>query len=256
MLLLHLAAILAVGLAGWLGWWQVGAWQEHRHDRAAEIARQPPVPLGDLIGPDDAFPRDGVGRPVEVSGRWLPGFEVYVEDKPHAGQHGYWIVGILETCGSSPGCAQPSGLPVVLGWSADPSYDTMPTGAAGVTGWLQPGEGTDGSDTDPSDDVLPSLRVPSLLSRVDGDVYGAYLMLGDPPSGLEPVTPASLPKPSSFTALRNLLYGIEWWFFGAFAVYVWWRWCRDELAAGRVSPVSEDAEEARDELAARLPSEP
>ena len=43
------------------------------------------------------------------------------------------------------------------------------------------------------------------------------------------MTPASLPKAETFTALRNLLYAIEWWVFGAFAVFIWWRWCRDEL---------------------------
>jgi surfeit locus 1 family protein len=44
------------------------------------------------------------------------------------------------------------------------------------------------------------------------------------------VTPDSLPKPSSFTALRNLLYALEWWGFGGFAVFLWWRWYRDEVS--------------------------
>ena len=38
-----------------------------------------------------------------------------------------------------------------------------------------------------------------------------------------------VPPVSGFTALRNLLYAVEWWIFGAFAFFVWWRWCRDEL---------------------------
>jgi hypothetical protein len=29
---------------------------------------------------------------------------------------------------------------------------------------------------------------------------------------------------------------LEWWLFGAFAGYVWWRWCRDELAEGAEVP--------------------
>ena len=33
------------------------------------------------------------------------------------------------------------------------------------------------------------------------------------------MTPASLPKAETFTALRNLLYAFEWWVFGGFAVY-------------------------------------
>jgi hypothetical protein len=26
-----------------------------------------------------------------------------------------------------------------------------------------------------------------------------------------------------------LLYALEWWVFGGFAVFLWWRWCSDEL---------------------------
>ena len=48
------------------------------------------------------------------------------------------------------------------------------------------------------------------------------------------MTPASLPKAETFTALRNLLYAIEWWVFGGFAVFLWWRWCRDELERQRL----------------------
>ena len=33
---------------------------------------------------------------------------------------------------------------------------------------------------------------------------------------------------AALTGLRNLLYAIEWWFFGAFAAFIWWRWVRDE----------------------------
>jgi hypothetical protein len=53
------------------------------------------------------------------------------------------------------------------------------------------------------------------------------------------VTPASLPKASTFTGLRNLLYAVEWWVFGGFAVFLWWRWCRDELERQRLRPPDE-----------------
>jgi hypothetical protein len=35
------------------------------------------------------------------------------------------------------------------------------------------------------------------------------------------------------TKLRNILYAIEWWVFGGFAVFLWWRWVRDELDRAR-----------------------
>src|SRR3712207_75917 len=92
MLLLHLVAVTAMILAWLLGQWQVGAWQEHRKDRTAEIADAAPRPLGDIMGPDDPFPADGLGRPVSLSGRWLPESTVYVADRPHRAESGFWMV--------------------------------------------------------------------------------------------------------------------------------------------------------------------
>ena len=45
--------------------------------------------------------------------------------------------------------------------------------------------------------------------------------------------PESLPGPSTFTSLQNLLYAVQWWLFGGFAVFLWQRWVRDELAGIR-----------------------
>jgi hypothetical protein len=137
-----------------------------------------------------------------------------------------------------------------------------------VTGWLQPGE-QGAPDTDPRDDVLPALQIGDLAQRVDEDLYSAYVILAAPVAArghLVAVTPASLPKAPTFTALRNLLYGIEWWVFGGFAVFLWWRWCRDAVEQERapaedpaeeegVIPVSEATDDAERPSAAGLPSQ-
>ena len=246
MLLLHLVAVVGVSLAVWLGQWQVDAWQEHRRDRAAEVADDDPAPLEDVMGPDDAFPTAGVGKPVRVSGQWLPASTVYVAGRSHQERTGFWMVTPLSTCPAEQ-CSSPAGsassagaaaIPVVLGWSASVDQaPEVPTGTAEVTGWLQPGEAAAEPDPDPLDNVLPTLRIADLLQKVDQDLYGGYLILKSPAAardGLVTVTPESLPKAPAFTALRNLLYGLEWWCFAAFAVFLWWRWCRDEVVASRI----------------------
>jgi surfeit locus 1 family protein len=270
MFVLHVPAAVAVVAAILMGQWQLGAWQEHRESRSAELAEVDPRPLAEVMGPDDPYPGDAVGRPVTTSGRWLSGSTVYVADKEHAGTPGFWMVTPLETCGTATvDCADPAALPVVVGWI--PSVETTPaapSGAVDAAGWLQPGEGAGAADADPTDDVLPTLRVAELLQRLDRDLYGGYLILDQPAEargGLEAVTPASLPPVPTFTALRNLLYGIEWWLFAGFAAFLWWRWSRDELqnlrarnavADGDVSPVSEPAEGDREPTSARIPSGP
>jgi surfeit locus 1 family protein len=271
MFLLHVPAVLAVVVAVLLGNWQLDSWQLHREDRAAELADVEPVPLEDVLGADDPFPGDAVGRPVSMTGRWLPDDAVHVADRPHEGETGFWTVVPLSTCGSAgqgsapQDCAQPAAMPVVVGWS--PTVEEAPappTGAAHVVGWLQPGEAAAGQDEDPSDRVLRSLRIADLLQRVDQDLYGAYVILESPAEardGLAAVTPDSLPEPPTSAGLRNLLYGLEWWLFAGFAVFLWWRWTKDELAAARaratgVTVLSTDADVEPEAAPARIPSEP
>jgi len=236
MLLLHLAAVLAVLATVLLGRWQLHAWQDHRQDRSLALVHAPARPLETVIGRDDPFPAASVGQPVTFSGRWLPGTTVFVSDRPARSRQGYWMVTSLATCGArdAVACPHPSAVPVVLGWAPRPSAaPAAPRGAARVTGWLQPGEASE-PDSDPGDDVLPALQIGDLVQRVHQDLYSAYVILSAPATaraGLVAVTPASLPKAPTFTAVRNLLYGIEWWMFGGFAVFLWWRWCRDEVAA-------------------------
>ena len=239
LLALHVLGVLAVGTAGWLGWWQVTAWQEQRVDRALQLADEQPRPLSEVLGPDDPFPGQHVGRPVVVDGAWLPGSTVYVSDRrpdSEAADDGFWQVAMLSACADGAVCDQASAVPVVLGWTESPETGTSaPSGAVEVTGWLQPAE-QGSADTDPADDVVPSLRSVDLLTLTDRDLYSGYVILGSPATargGLLPVTPESLPDPPPSTALRNLLYGLEWWVFAGFAAFLWWRWSRDAIQAAR-----------------------
>jgi hypothetical protein len=55
---------------------------------------------------------------------------------------------------------------------------------------------------------------------------------------MEPAELEALPEPSRFTGVRNLLYAFEWWVFGAFAGFIWWRWRRDATTAEVPSPTA------------------
>jgi hypothetical protein len=86
------------------------------------------------------------------------------------------------------------------------------------------------TDADPTDDVFPEIRVADAVQRVDVDLYSAYVISEEPAAGLQAADVESLPSPGSFTGVRNLLYAVEWWVFGAFAAFIWWRWRRDATA--------------------------
>jgi cytochrome oxidase assembly protein ShyY1 len=252
MLLLHLLAVMAVTAAALLGLWQLDAWQTHREHRAADLADADPVALDSVMAADDPFPADGAGRPVRFSGRWLPDDSVYVE-RSMSGRSGYWVVTPVATCADGADCPA---ILVVRGWS--PSHPVgAPAGSrtVEVTGWLQPGESAAGEPAETGTDVVASLRVADVLQRMDRDLYGGYVIARSPADpALQPVTPESLPDPPRFTAVRNLLYALEWWVFGLFAAFLWLRWCRDEVAVevaaaaagGPEGASEEDAEPASD----------
>ena len=239
----HLLAVVAVAAAVLLGGWQYDAWQERRAAEAADLTQAEPVPLDDAIGPDDPFPGDRVGQPVVIDGTWVPEGTVLVSGREHEGADGYWVVTPVAVGGpdeaGDPGRAR-------LGRRARTTYPRRRPGDTELVGWLQPPEGTGEADPDPADDVLPQVRTADLIQRVDQDLYGAYAVVTDDPAtnagtdGLEPATLEQLPgrrarSPPSATCSTP----IEWWFFGAFALFIWWRWLRDEQAAGETEATPE-----------------
>ena len=234
----HLVAVLLVGAAAWLGFWQIDAWQTRRAAEAVDLTTVPPVPLAEVMGPDDPFPGDRVGQPVMVAGTWVPEETFFVDS-----EQGVWVVTPLQVRGED------AALLVVRGRTGHPGgAPAAPVGEAELVAWLQPSDGSTASDPDPTDDVLPALRAADALQRLDQDLYGGYAVVaaGEPATnpgsdGLAPATLEELPEASRFTALRNLLYGLEWWVFGAFAAFVWWRYVRDEQDQPRAAEPDEHA---------------
>jgi len=239
----HLVALICVVAAGLLGYWQYDAWGERRDAERVDRTQLDPIPLADAMGPDDPFPADRVGQPVEVRGTWLPASTVYVSGHEHDGRDGFWVVTSL----TSDGPDDPA-LPLVRGWVADvEGAPGPPTGPAEVVAWLQPTDASGEPDPDPADDVLTQVRTADLIQHVDQDLYGAYAVLDTDATatnpgtaGLEPADLEQLPEAGRFTAVRNLLYALEWWVFGGFAAFIWWRYVRDVTSASTPEPAPED----------------
>ncbi len=76
--------------------------------------------------------------------------------------------------------------------------------------------------------MLPQVRTADLIQHVDQDLYGAYGVATEPEPGLAAASLDQLPEVGATTGIRNLLYAIEWWFFGLFAAFIWWRWVTEK----------------------------
>ena len=245
MLALHALTLVALLAALALGRWQYGVWQDGRAAQTDTLVHAAPKPLSAVLSPDQAFPGDAVGQPVTLAGRWLPSGSLFVTGREHDGRSGVWAVTPVAVCSATVSCASAPAVLVVRGWARSvAAAPAAPRGPVRLSGWLQPGEGSAVTDPDPDDDVLPQLRVADAVQRVRQDLYGGFVIArqsvpDDDQAGLATVDPPTLPKATVLTNLRNLLYAGEWWFFGGFAVYVWWRWCRDEVT--RVTGVPSSA---------------
>lgn len=225
----HLLALALVVAASLLGYWQLDAWREKREAEARDLTTVASIPLSDAFGPDDPFPGEYVGQPVSFAGRWLPEATFLVSGRERGDVEGYWVVTPVAVDGTE------SAIPVVRGWTAARAgVPKAPSGTVELDGWLQPAEGTGAVDQDTSDDVLPQLRIADALHFVEGDLYGGYVISTETDTGLEEAELDQLPPAPRFSAIRNLFYAVEWWFFGAFAGFMWWRWLRDDvLEVGR-----------------------
>jgi surfeit locus 1 family protein len=214
---LALAAVGLVLMGGmvWLGLWQLSVYDDHQHAEALAALRKPEVPLGSLLGPDDAFPSDGVGRPVRVAGTYLAGSQVYVRHLPGSEQR-YAVATPLVT-------ATGSAIMVVRGSSPLPDAP-VPPGRVAVTGFLEPVTASRG--TPDSSGVMAALSIAGLVNRVRPDLYSGYVLLRSSvpqqSADLTPVGPP-LPDPSRWSGLRNLLYACQWWVFALFVAFMWWR---------------------------------
>jgi len=212
-----------------LGLWQFGAYDDRQASDAASQAGRRPVPLDDVLGPDEGFPDDGVGRPVTVTGEFLAAEQLYVEGLPGS-QGRYAVVTPLLTDNGA-------AVLVVRGSSGEASAD-VPTGDIEVRGSLEPST----ADGGPVDDarVTDGLRVSALVEAVRQDLYGGYVVAseGAATAGLMPAV-APTPDPSRWAGIRNLLYAFQWWLFAGFVAFMWWRVVGDDpdTAAAGSGPV-------------------
>ncbi|GAB3160396.1 hypothetical protein GCM10027059_08320 [Myceligenerans halotolerans] len=167
--------------------------------------------------------------------------------------------------------AELSGAPVlavVRGWVDEPgAADDPPSGSVTVTGWLQAGEAASeaaaveaqpaaaGPDADPAEDdassadpdaasaatggdgrawpVVHGIALGALVQEWGGPIYSAYVV----DAATEGAALEQLPRPmiegGTGVNLQNAFYALQWWVFGGFAVALWIRLVRDEMAGGK-----------------------
>ncbi len=206
---LHALAVAAVGLCVVMGLWQLGTYEGRQGDAQDEAGRQA-VPLADVWQPGEAFTSELKDKHVSLEGRFADDDLTVTRDDGST-----WLV--------TPFVIDDHALLVVRGeGKRAPASDVT---ALDVV--LQPSE-SGGRALGP-DRSTNAISIPALLNDLPQRLYGGYgIALTD--TGLPLVEPPE-PDVSWTVGLRNLAYALQWWVFGAFALFMWWRMTTENVAA-------------------------
>ena len=241
---LTIVMLLAVTACVFLGLWQLGVAQDvGRKEAVIAAAALPRAPLAEVTSPHSAFEPEFSNRPVTATGTYAAELGFLVPNRRLGGRVGSWVVGALET---SDGV-----VPVLRGFvaGATAAVPAPPQGTVTVLGTLGPGESPRPGAALP-DGQRSGIDLAQLVNEWPGDLYNVVLLAasesggsggsggGDP--ALTRVPPPDLDTPLN---LRNLAYAVQWWIFGLFAVWMWWKMFRAEQQPASSEPVAsrEDA---------------
>ncbi|MDQ2796984.1 MAG: SURF1 family protein [Actinomycetota bacterium] len=215
-----------------LGLWQLSVARDDALQTAVDTAAaQPVVPVSQLLAPHDEFPATASGRPVTATGHYDASGQVLVANRRLDDVSGWWVVTPLVVADSGARLAVLRGF--VRDLSAGPT-GPAPTGSGDVTvtGTLAPGESPISASTGLPAGQLPSLDLAYLVNAWPGPIYNAFVFaqsespdLTGAGAGVQRVPPPPVP---SGLSLRNAAYAVQWWVFGAFAAWMWWRMVRED----------------------------
>ena len=232
-----LVALVAVVVCGALGVWQWNRAQQ----KSVTVAPQPSVPIAEVLEPASQA-GGAIGRQVSVSGTWADEDAVLVSGREVEGEDAVLLVRALTVSADATGTGAPATIAVIIGWRPADSPRGPDAGPDQVSleGYLRaPEEATpaSGGEGEPipgtvwSDTISPSELAQTWPSPLYSAVFSSY-------EGSESWEPLPPPPPQEHLNLRSLLYALEWWLFGAFAVFIAVRWLRDN---SRDTPTTEES---------------
>lgn len=236
---INLFAVLAIPFCVFMGTWQLGRFEDRVQSH--EEAEERPDPGTRTAKPlDELLPvsTETSGRPAVATGTYADQF--LVPGRTLDDRDGFYVLNLLRTDGGKT-------LPVVRGWlPGTPDTAEAPAAPAGevtVTGDLQASENTGSDGADPRGGLpegqLGMISAASLVNLVPYDMYDAWVTLTEPEAGgtggaMKPV-PATAAQGSGLDlkAFQNLGYTGEWFVFGGFVLFMWFRLMRREAEAAR-----------------------
>ena len=212
---------LTVGMLVWLAV-ELGQWQfDRQSDREARNAvtevnlSAEPLPVGEVLAPGREVRAEDEWRRVEATGTYAEDDSVVIRYRTRDGASGIDVVTPLVT-------QEGPALLVDRGWLATDNrgLDTLdlpdpPAGEVTVVGWVR--ADATGSSTQVDNSSARAISSEAIGPTLDYPVYGGFVdLVSESP---EPAEPLSLADPPDLGEGPHFFYGLQWWFFGALAIF-------------------------------------
>jgi cytochrome oxidase assembly protein ShyY1 len=230
-----IAFALVVVFLAWVAW-RLGEWQFHRLDdrreRNAIIERNEkagPQPITEVLAPGEPVTQQSEWRIVEATGTYAVDDTVIVRYRTRDGEAGVDVVVPLEL-------ADGTSVLVDRGWYATDNRGATtedvpapPDGEVTVTGWVR--RDAVGDSTEVSSQSTRAVNSVAIGDALGREVLGGWVDLRtESPEPAEALLPVELPELNSGP---HFFYGLQWWFFGALAIFGFVFLVYDELRGGR-----------------------
>jgi len=235
-ILFGVAVVILAFLAYRLGEWQFHRLEE-REDRNV-VTRQnlaaPAVPVDQVLAVETPVDARDEWRQVSATGTYDEDETVIIRYQTRDGGSGVDVVTPLVT---DSGAA----LLVNRGWTGTdnvgttrPEVPQAPQGEVTVAGWVR-ADGT-GDSIEVTDQSARSVSSRAIAPTLPFPVYGGFVdARSETPEPAEPLAKAETPDLSEGP---HFFYGLQWWFFGALALFGFCYLAWDERRKARSAPTS------------------
>lgn len=230
-------ALLAVLIGVVVGFYQLGMWQlgvstnEATRKLAEAQAARPTENLEDAFAPHERFGADQGGLSVRTTGHYRAEDQFLVPGRILDEQEGWWVVTPLVT--EAPG--YPALLPVMRGFVTDPTLADHPGNTElEITGTLAPPEMATNAHL--PEGQRQAIDTAELANDWTEPLYNGFVFLTDEQPAVTGAEITPVPPPvygETGVDWRNVGYGIQWFVFAGFAVYMYYRFLREDTERSR-----------------------
>jgi cytochrome oxidase assembly protein ShyY1 len=231
--LFALAVVLLAWLATQLGQWQFNRLAQRKQDNriVATNLDRPPAPVDEVLSTGQGTSEKDEWRRVTVHGTWDDEHTIVLKYQTRDEGAGVDVVTPLVTDDGPAVLVDRGWMPTENTGASRPEMPKVTQGQVTVTGWVR--RDATGGATRVSDDLSTRAISSSTLSDVlPYPLYRGFVDLAE--ESPEPVTklqPTELPDDTSNGP--HFFYGLQWWFFGALAIFGFFYLAWDEARQRR-----------------------